>query len=292
MKQKGQVIVLVLVLLVGILAVIGIGIAITKAVRNTQRSHIEDTKINERALINEPNGVEKNQTPAVTNTKNTDPKQGTTDPNTPPLLLKTIGVNLDYFDATTGMAGDFKFTKKKIELGMIFTEYGHSIPGNSATDYKPKTDPQSELRLPMGTKVHSLVDGVVANVPKLYSDDYSVQVSDGVHENWLYETEHVINPLVKVGDKVIAGQVIAEVSPHSKDGYDGLGVVELGILHGGNPPSHVCPFAYLDPSIKESTLAKITAFYKSWEEYRGDTLLYDEAKMTIPGCNTLDALPG
>jgi hypothetical protein len=216
------------------------------------------------------------------------------DPNTPPLKLKTIGVNLDYYNPVTNHAGDFVFTKGKVYLNKVFLPYGQVIPGNSTNNYQDKIDPQPELRLPMGTKVHSLVDGVVANVPKLYSDDYSIQVSDGVHTNWLYETEHVINPLVKVGDHVTAGQVIAEVSPHSKENYDGLGVVELGILHGGDngPPHHVCPFQYLDDSIKSSTLSKILAFFKSWEDYRGDASLYNEASMQIPGCLSLDPIEG
>ena len=103
----------------------------------------------------------------------------------------------------------------------------------------------------MGTKVRSLVDGVVTNVPLLYSNDYSIMVATNSKSQWQYETEHVTNPLVKVGDTVTAGQVIAEVSPHSKDGNSGFGMVEIGILKGGNPPQHICPFAYLDPSVKD-----------------------------------------
>jgi len=70
-----------------------------------------------------------------------------------------------------------------------------------------------------------------------------------------YETEHIINPKVKVGDKVVAGQVIAEVSNYNKN-LPGFGIVEIGILKGGNPPQHICPFSYLDPSIKEETFKK------------------------------------
>ena len=62
-----------------------------------------------------------------------------------------------------------------------------------------------------------MVDGIVVGVPKLYSDDYSIQVANSMSSRWRYETEHVINPLVKEGDTVKAGQVIAEVSPHSSE---------------------------------------------------------------------------
>lgn len=209
----------------------------------------------------------------------------------PPLLLKSIGVNLDYYDSQTKKAGDFLFTKKDLQFDRPFMGYGFVIPSNISSTGQSKANPQPTFILPLGTKVRSLVDGVVANVPKLYSGDYSIQVSaNGKVEKWLYETEHVINPLVKVGDQVKAGQEIAEVSDYDRN-LDGFGIVEIGILKGGNPPQHICPFAYLDPSTKEETFKKLKAFYKSWEEYIGDTTLYDENE-PIPGCVSLDPIKG
>ena len=108
----------------------------------------------------------------------------------------------------------------------------------------------------------------------------------------IFETEHVINVLVKKGDKVKAGDVIAEVSDYSVNGYAGYGLVEIGVLRGGNPPSHLCPFDHLDDSIKEVTLSKITALQKSWEEYRGDSDIYDESKVVVPGCLSRDPIEG
>ena len=208
----------------------------------------------------------------------------------PPLLLKSIGVNLDYYDPKTNKAGDFLFTKQKLQFDRLFMGFGFVIPASSAGG--EKSNPQPTFILPLGTGVRSLVDGVVANMPKVWSGDYSIQVSaNGKVEKWMYETEHVISPLVKVGDQVKAGQVIAEVSDYDRGTPAGFGIVEIGILKGGNPPQHVCPFAYLDPSIKEETLAKIKAFYKSWEEYVGDTTLYDGAEQ-IPGCLTLAPIDG
>lgn len=83
-----------------------------------------------------------------------------------------------------------------------------------------------------------------------------------------------------------AGQVITEVSDFAS-GLKGFGMVEIDILKGGNPPGHVCPFKYLNPSIsiKEEAFKKLRTFYKSWEEYVGDPSLYDENEQT-PGCIT------
>lgn len=209
--------------------------------------------------------------------------------------IKHLGVNLDYYDKATNKAGDFVFTKAKFSAGetmqMIFMNYGFVIPGNSTAGGKEKSNPQPTFILPMGTKVHSLVDGEVFDVPKLYSNDYSVMVQ-GEGSELIFETEHIINVKVKKGDKVKAGDVVGEVSGYSAHGYDGLGLVEIGVLKGGNPPSHLCTFDYLDDSIKDETLKKITALQKAWEEYRGDSSIYDESKVVIPGCESREPIEG
>lgn len=203
--------------------------------------------------------------------------------------IKHLGVNLGTYDPATNKAGDFEFTKEQMAFNMLFFEYGFEVPANSAGP--AKKNPQPTFILPLGSKVHSLVDGTVSDVPKLYSNDYSVMVQ-GEGSDLIFETEHVINVTVKKGDKVKAGDVIAEVSDYDAKNYAGLGLVEIGILKAGNPPSHVCPFDYLDESIKDETLKNITALQKAWEEYRGDTTIYDESKVVIPGCLTRDPVEG
>jgi hypothetical protein len=211
--------------------------------------------------------------------------------------IKHIGINLDYYDAATNSAGDLKFTKATFASGpamqLLFTEFGYEIPGNSATGGVAKRNVQPTFIAPLGTKVHSLVDGVVVDVPKLYSNDYSVMVrAEG--SNLIFETEHVINVVVKKGDTLKAGQVVAEVSDYDAKNYAGFGLVEIGVLDGGSGgmPSHLCPFSFLDDAIKDDTFKKIDALKKSWETYRGNAAIYDEAKTVIPGCLTTDPIEG
>lgn len=209
----------------------------------------------------------------------------------PPVRIKSIGINLDYYNPSTGKAGDFLFTKQKLQFDRLFMGYGFFIPASSASP--DKKNPQPTFILPLGTPVRSLADGVVANMPILWSGDYSIQVTtNGQMQKWVYETEHIIHPKVKVGDKVVAGQIIGEVSDFDHGAPAGFGAVEIGILKGGNPPEHVCPFAYLDLSIKADMEKKIIALYTSWEKYRGDSTLYDENAMQVPGCLTLDPIEG
>src|SRR3990167_908128 len=207
--------------------------------------------------------------------------------------IKHLGVNLDYYDSATNKAGDFEFTKAKFTSGiqLLFTDYAYVISGANTSTGQDKANPQPTFILPLGSKVYSLIDGEVFDVPKLYSNDYSVMVQ-GEGSELIFETEHVINVKVKKGDKVKAGDVIAEVSDYSAHGYDGLGLVEIGVLKGGNPPFHLCPFDYLDDSIKDETIKKINALKKSWEQYRGDTSLYDESKEVTPGCLSRDPIEG
>lgn len=205
--------------------------------------------------------------------------------------IKHLGVNLGTYDPASNKAGDFVFTKDTMSFNMLFLDYGFVVPATSAGP--EKRNPQPTFILPLGTKVHAMIDGEVSAVTKLYSNDYSVLVKGNGNE-LVFETEHVVNVKVKVGDKVKAGDVIAEVSGYDSKNYAGMGLVEIGVLSSnpGKPPAHICPFDYLDDSIKADTLNKITALQKSWEEYRGDSNIYDESKTVIPGCMSREPIEG
>ncbi|MDO8516182.1 MAG: M23 family metallopeptidase [bacterium] len=213
-------------------------------------------------------------------------------PSNQPPLITHIGLNIDYYNAQTGKAGDFTFTQNPLKFNSLFMEYAFAIPASMSATGEVKYNPQPTFIAPLGTKVHALADGIVDRVPLLYSGDYSVMVRPLYESNYRFETEHVINPIVKEGDVVKAGQVVAEVSPFMKESNNGFGMVEIGILEGGNPPQHWCPFAYLDPSVKDDLQKKILALYASWETYKNNTAIYNEAAQSIPGCLSLEPIEG
>ena len=165
------------------------------------------------------------------------------------------------------------------------------LPSGSASSGTDKTNPQPTFILPLGTPVRSLVDGVVAAMPTLWSGDYSIQITaNGKMEKWVYETEHILRPTIAVGDRIKAGEIVGEVSNFDRGAPTGYGAVEIGILKGGQTPEHVCPFAYLDESIRDQTFADMKNLFTSWEEYVGDQTLYSDT--AIPGCLTLDPVEG
>lgn len=205
--------------------------------------------------------------------------------------IKNLGINLDYYDPQTGMAGDIKFIKFNTKAGgldAIFSEYGRPAPANNGQG-AGRLNPQPTFIAPLGTKVRSLVDGKVFKVEKLYSGDYSVMVMpEG--SDLIFETEHIREVTVKEGDKVKAGDILGVVSDYDARNLNGMGLVEIGVLLGGNPPQHLCTFDYLDDSIKSETLKKITALESSWEDFVGDKSVYQQDKEPVAGCRTKDAI--
>ncbi len=210
---------------------------------------------------------------------------GTPEPASPvvssAVKIKHLGVNLGTYDPATNRAGDFLFTRENMSFNLLFFNFGFIVPANSAGP--EKVNPQPTFILPMGTKVRALIDGEVVSVTKLYSNDYSVMLK-GAGSDLIFELEHVINVIVQVGDRVRAGDVVAEVSGYDAHNYAGMGLVEIGILRGGVTATHLCPFDYLDDSIREATLQNITAMQQAWEAYRGNATLYDESKVVVAGC--------
>lgn len=211
---------------------------------------------------------------------------------TPPSIIKSIGFEMGEIDLASGRAGDVLLVGVEPSLGKIIYDYGEVIPVTSSGE--PKVNLQPTFYLPLGTKVRSLIDGVVVDIPVLWSGDYSVMVvpDGGQGLAWRWETEHVINPIVSVGDHVFAGQVLAEVSDYESHNSPNLGIVEIGLLEGGNPPRHLCPFLYLDPSVKAQVESWLVELRAAWEQVQSDPNIYDESAYATPGCKITDPIEG
>lgn len=216
-----------------------------------------------------------------------------------PAPLKNLGFNLDYYDPKTQRAGDFHFTRElasvlsgdPIYQKLIWSDYG--IQDIRSPNDPTKRNVQPTFILPLGTKVLAPIDGIITKVETLYSNDWTIWFAKSSGSSWSYETEHVAEPSVKVGDKVTAGQVVAQVSPHGSQGHPGFGILEIGLFHPlNNQPTHWCPFEHFDSSVKDDLNKKITALYAAWEEYLGDTSIYNNESYPIPGCATLEPSAG
>ena len=206
-------------------------------------------------------------TPAAVGNDAETPKQGNTrrekgsqnGDGRPPALIKSLG-----YDFSTGV------------VPILIVDYGTlSLIDSRHVKYNL----QPTFVLPAGTKVTAIIDGVVCSIPKLYSGDYSIMMAPSCDTpKYMWEMEHVINVTVEVGDRVRAGQPVAEVSDYSYEYGDpqgrdqsrpdrkyGFDLVEIGLLEGGEPPVHHCPWLYIDPSYKEELLGMMTEARKSIE---------------------------
>ncbi len=108
----------------------------------------------------------------------------------------------------------------------------------------------------------------------------------------MFETEHVIDPLVKFGDRVTAGQRIATVSDYDRNWKAmGYGLVEIGIAYNlGNDgsPWHACPSRFFAPTAKNAMLNSLTSLMTAWSTEVGNPALYAQANNPEPGCLMVD----
>ena len=224
-----------------------------------------------------------------------------------PAVVANWGFNLAPYSAATGMAGDMRIR------GVVPPTFSGSNATRDNAVYRMlidpialqtvlgKPSPQISFWLPLGTRVISMISGTVCKVEQIYSGDYSIMIASPKHPcingqaAVSFEHEHVMNPLVTVGQKVSAGETIATVSDYNTHWKaKGLGIVEIGILYGkknSTSPWHACVASFLDPTKKGEMLAALESAMTAWEAELGDTSIFDERAMPVYGCYSTEEIP-
>jgi len=211
---------------------------------------------------------------------------GTLDQEEP--KIENIGVEIDFYNAQTNKAGDFVFDtftypwNSEVYNTKVFHDFGELVLDASGS---VKVAPEAAYIVPLGTKVLAMTDGIVTNIKLQETGDNEFGITKPESPLWTFGYDHVIKLTIKEGDAVVAGQVLGEVSDYNKwlrgDGY---GAVEVFVANTVSSFIPYCPFMYLDESVKQDYLNKIKALYVSWEEYTGNSSLYDEDNYFMPGC--------
>lgn len=168
--------------------------------------------------------------------------------------------------------------------GRSFVGFGDVYEGAEGT----RANPQPTFWAPLGTPVLAPVSGVVVAISVVWSGDESVMIAADGDGDWVWEVEHVIDVRVAVGDVVEAGKVVALVSDYDVRNTPGVGLVELGLLQGGNPPQHFCPFSFVDPDAEVSIAAGLELMLQADAERLGVEM---EAGEPL-GCVTTDPIKG
>ncbi len=189
-----------------------------------------------------------------------------------PFILKNLGVTIETYDPGTGYAGVVKFDISRYK---VFIEFGVSVEG-SPGDYK--TFPTFEYYTTTEADVFSPIAGTVDWIgyqPSTF--DYEMSISSIYNSNWLLFVDHVRNPTVTTGDAVSVWQVLGKVGTVSAT----TGRTEIQVRANNIDDA---PFKYFDPATTDQYQQLITDLMASWEAFKGDTSIYDEAAMIWPGC--------
>ncbi|MDO8553340.1 MAG: hypothetical protein Q7S22_00905 [Candidatus Micrarchaeota archaeon] len=199
-------------------------------------------------------------------------------------VLKNLGINIESWDRNTNKAGDFLFENKEYVFknyvdDKIFTEFGLKTANN---DGREKLLPEIGFNVPVGTKVISPINGVITDI-KFYepSQDYLISMKADESSPLMVGFEHIYNLRIKVGDKVLVGQELAEVSPSY--GRTEFGNVEINIWTGGQNIYKYCPFEFLDEPLKPIYERKLNQLANDWEEFLGKDI-YKQEEWVSPGC--------
>lgn len=195
-----------------------------------------------------------------------------------PPILKNLGIKIEPWNKATNRAGDFLFENKNYVDNKIFTEFAHKI----VNEFGEKLLPEIGFNVPVGTKVVSPINGVITDV-KFYepSQDYIIFIKTDASSPWIVGFEHVYNVRMKAGDRVLAGQELAEVSPSY--GKTEFGNVEINVWTASQNIIKYCPFDFLDESLKPTYEEKINQLARDWEEFIGKDV-YKQENWVAPGC--------
>lgn len=218
-----------------------------------------------------------------------------------PKVIQNWGLAVAPYDSATGKAGVLAIR------GVIPPSFGnsrddslykHIVSLYGATIREGTREPQPVWVAPLGTQVISMVDGTVCEVSSVWSGDFSIRVSPtGIpcSVGLRFEHEHVINPSVRVGDTVKAGQAIALVSDYNSHWRNkGLGILDIGVHFGksDNLPYKACPSVVLSPDKRDELLATMRSVQTAWMAERNDNSLYDLSAQNPIGCLTSDEIQG
>ncbi|MDP3726169.1 MAG: hypothetical protein Q8R36_03145, partial [bacterium] len=111
--------------------------------------------------------------------------------------------------------------------------------------------------------------------------DYSIHIQPELNSEWTLEHDHVSNLRVSKGSTVKAGDILGKVGTLGGE----LGRTEIMFWNSSaSRPLTYCPLKYFDPQLLSEYKQKVTQHMEDWEEFKGNTNLYNEEKHLFPGC--------
>ena len=198
-------------------------------------------------------------------------------------ILKNLGINIEPWNRETNLAGDLMFDKRviyddgRVHNDRVLLDFGY--PDKYRKEFVGSIE--YWFFVPLGTKVRAPIDGTVQTGFFEHTKDWGISFYPEEGSNWIVSFEHVVNLAVKDGDRVNAGDIVAEAAPRiNKE----ISMVELAVWRPSR--DHIykyCPFEFLDESLKPMYEKKINQLVKDWEEFIGKDV-YKQEDWVAPGC--------
>lgn len=180
-----------------------------------------------------------------------------------PPALKNLVVEFGEYDPESQTAGDFTF---RDNFERMFYEFGYRS-GPTLDDlgaefgYIIREDAQ--LLAPC--------DGIVTRLRLRDDGDYNLIIKNDESSVWFTQVDHLLNVVVKEGDRVTAGQVLG--NPGFWDSISGLGVVELSVINDEERRNY-CPLSFFEPDLRATYESKVQRLMDDWESFKKDTTIY------------------
>jgi murein DD-endopeptidase MepM/ murein hydrolase activator NlpD len=215
-----------------------------------------------------------------------------------PLIIKNWPVKIAAYDSSTQLAGDVYMNKDILVNSHLGLE---QIPLSEAGRQRTEKNSGKVFTLPtidfltrQGAPLFSVSDGYVVSVDRQVEngrDDYEMHVvpeKTGTHQ-WMVIYDHFINPSVKVGDTVNAGQQIGGTGPVGSGAP--YNFIELQVNYnpnigrqGSSPSDGRCPSSSIASGRKQAMSDELNIITSTWESLTGNSSAYNEAAWVAPGC--------
>ena len=188
-----------------------------------------------------------------------------------PVLQNLGGIYLAAYNKSTGRAGDITFDNrlvdptKSIEVQTYL--FGQKMVHAGQPD---RINPNLDFR-----GIYTQIDILAAINGKVLfikdqpgSNDHEIVIAGSDNSTWHIGYDHVVEPRVKRGDVVVAGQVIGKASPYKNGTY----YYELQVNHKNSPLGdtleYACPTTLLDSSVKAAYVEGINLMVRDWITFR------------------------
>jgi len=189
-------------------------------------------------------------------------------------VIENLGVTFGAWDKETNQSGDFLFTA---DFPKIFGEFG-----SQTTDYlgNPKILPTMDFIIKNDAFVFAIAEGIVEHIEYQEEvNDYEFSIRSLNDQSFVVIYDHFINLQIETGDTIQPGDPLGNARPYTPQ----IGGMELMVNNNKTRLSY-CPFCFFNEEKIEEYQTKILQLMHDWEEFKGDTSIYDESSHVLPGC--------